>query len=94
MSDERCRSIVRACLKQAAHPVRLHNQIRGNVALLRLGVRDTHTLLSPPSVDSWRQRTPFPANVKAMASRRPLEGLGAAHGYALCEKDSCEAAEQ
>eukprot|EP00966_Prymnesium_polylepis_P301783 6972420-Prymnesium_polylepis.1 len=42
---------------------------------------------------SWRvARTPFafPANVKPW----PLEGLGAAHGYELCEKGSCEAAEQ
>eukprot|EP00966_Prymnesium_polylepis_P166148 3840553-Prymnesium_polylepis.1 len=30
------------------------------------------------------------ANVKPW----PLEGLGAAHGYALCEEGSCEAAEQ
>ena len=36
------------------------------------------------------QRPTFPANDKAMASR----GLGAAHGYALCEEGSCEAAEQ
>jgi hypothetical protein len=36
------------------------------------------------------QRTSFPANDKGMA----FEGLGAAHGYALCEEGSCEAAEQ
>eukprot|EP00966_Prymnesium_polylepis_P095941 2222873-Prymnesium_polylepis.1 len=35
------------------------------------------------------QRTPFPANDKAMSN----EGLGATNVYALCERCSCEGAE-
>eukprot|EP00966_Prymnesium_polylepis_P190149 4406185-Prymnesium_polylepis.1 len=50
-----------------------------------VGLEATNTYTAVCSVP----RSPFPANVKPW----PLEGLGATHGYALCEEGSCEAAE-